>query len=49
MTPESSTEEEFEDECLTALQANMAEVAQEGIEDSHAFGKAIGSVSWNCP
>lgn len=45
----TSTEGEFEDEFLTALQANMAEMTQEGIEDNCAFGKAIGSVSWNCP
>jgi len=27
----------------------MAEMAQEGIQDNHAFGRAITSISWNCP
>lgn len=48
-TWKSSTEEELEDEWLTDLQANVAEMAQEGIEDNHAFGKAVSSVFWNCP
>lgn len=43
-TQMTSTEEEFEDEWLTALQANMVEMAQEGIEHNHAFEKAISSV-----
>lgn len=47
MTPVSSPKEEFER--LIVLQAvNMAELAQEGIEDNHAFGKTISGVSWNC-
>lgn len=49
MTPESGPEEEFEDGGLIVLEANVAEMAQEGIQDNHAFGKAITSVSWNCP